>query len=217
MQKIKVNILENQKMIKPSKKDIAYIQKNICLEENIKEIDFNTFVDMVSNEGALWKSSLLIGGAKNDNFKCAYVLSLDFDDGTKFDDFIKEAEKIGLEPTFIYETLSSTDKFNRFRVVYRLDEPIYDKQLKTELQLKLMSIFPNCDNACKDLSRLWVGGKNLVYYDLNNTLNIDTLNSLTSSIKFDTSKIKNDDKLVSTNVENKLNCSTKVAPLKKIN
>lgn len=216
MQKIKVNILENPKMIKPrNQKEYGILQNKICSIENTKELDFNTFVDMVSNQGALWKSSLLIGGAKNDNFKCAYVLSLDFDDGTKFDDFIKEAKKIGLEPTFIYETLSSTDKFNRFRVVYRLDEPIYDKQLKTDLQLKLMSIFPNCDNACKDLSRLWVGGKNLVYYDLNNTLNIDILNSLTSSIEFDTNKIKSDDKLVSTSVENKLNCSTKVAPLKK--
>ena len=37
MQKIKVNILQNLKMIKPSKKDIAYIQKNICNLENIKE------------------------------------------------------------------------------------------------------------------------------------------------------------------------------------
>lgn len=217
--KITVNIMNNIEKRKPtdeSKYNIRYYQNKIYLKENTRELDFNTFVDMVSNQGALWKSSLLIGGSKNDNFKCAYVLSLDFDEGIKFDDFIKEAKKIKLEPTFIYETYSSEANFNKFRAVYRLDEPIYDKQLKTELQLKLMNIFPNCDKHCKDLSRLWVGGKNLVYYNLNNTLNIDTLNSLTTNIKFDTGKIKINDKSINSISGNKSSYNnTKVAPFKK--
>ena len=65
MQKIKVNILENPKMIKPrNQKEYGILQNKICSIENTKELDFNTFVDMVSNQGAIWKSSLMEGGAK---------------------------------------------------------------------------------------------------------------------------------------------------------
>ena len=145
MQKIKVNILENTKMIKPSNKLIGTIQKTICLEENIKEIDFDTFVDLVGNKGALWKSSLLIGGAKNINFKCAYVLSLDFDEGLSINDFLENATDLGLAPTFIYETFSSKDDFNRFRAIWKLNEIIDNPQLKNALQLMLMEVFDDCD------------------------------------------------------------------------
>ena len=175
MQKIKVNILENPNMVKPSNKVIGAIQNKICLEENTKEIDFNAFVDMVGNKGALWKSSLMEGGAKNINFKCAYVLSLDFDEGLSINDFLENATDLGLAPTFIYETFSSTKEFNRFRAIWKLNKPIDNPQLKNALQLMLMEVFNDCDNACKDLSRLWVGGKRVAFYNPMNILNIDNL------------------------------------------
>ena len=172
---MKVNIIKNSKKEKPSKKEYGIIQKTICLEENVKEIDFDTFVDLVGNNGAIWKSSFMEGGAKNINFKCAYMLSLDFDNGISIKDFLENAKDLGLEPTFIYETFSSTDEFNRFRAIWKLKEPIEIAQLKTALQLMLMEVFRDCDNACKDLSRLWIGGKNIAFYNPMNTLNIDNL------------------------------------------
>ena len=172
---MKVNIIKNLKKEKPSKKEYGIIQKTICLEENIKEIDFDTFVDLVGNKGAIWKSSFMEGGAKNINFKCAYMLSLDFDNGISIKDFLENAKDLGLEPTFIYETFSSTDDFNRFRAIWKLKEPIEIAQLKTALQLMLMEVFRDCDSACKDLSRLWIGGKNIAFYNPMNTLNIDNL------------------------------------------
>ncbi len=175
MQKIKVNILENTKMIKPSNRVIGAIQNKICLEENTKEIDFNAFVDLVGNKGAIWKSSFMEGGAKNINFKCAYMLSLDFDNGISIKDFLENATDLGLAPTFIYETFSSTDNFNRFRAIWKLNEVIEYPQIKNALQLMLMEVFKDCDKNCKDLSRLWVGGKNVAFYNPLNTLNIDNL------------------------------------------
>ena len=172
---MKVNIIKNSKKEKPSKKEYGIIQKTICLEENVKEIDFDTFVDLVGNNGAIWKSSFMEGGAKNINFKCAYMLSLDFDNGISIKDFLENAKDLGLEPTFIYETFSSIDDFNRFRAIWKLKEPIEIAQLKTALQLMLMEVFRDCDNACKDLSRLWIGGKNIAFYNPMNTLNIDNL------------------------------------------
>ncbi len=178
---LKINLIENTRKEKPSKKEYGIIQKTICLEENIKEIDFDTFVDLVGNKGAIWKSSFIEGGAKNINFKCAYMLSLDFDNGISIKDFLENAKDLGLEPTFIYETFSSTDDFNRFRAIWKLKVPIEIAQLKTALQLMLMEVFNDCDNACKDLSRLWIGGKNIAFYNPMNTLSIDNLlNSLST-------------------------------------
>lgn len=173
--KIKVNLIENIKREKPNKKEYGKIQKTICNDENIKELDFDTFVELVGNQGALWKSSFMIGGAKNINYKCAYMLSLDFDNGLSINDFLKHSKDLGLEPTFIYETYSSTKDFNRFRAIWRLKEPIELPQLKNALQLMLMEVFEGCDEACKDLSRLWVGGKNISFYKSWNVLNIDNL------------------------------------------
>ena len=78
------------------------------------------------------------GGAKNINYKCAYMLSLDFDNGISIKDFLENAKDLGLEPTFIYETFSSTDDFNRFRAIWKLKVPIESAQLKTALQLMLL-------------------------------------------------------------------------------
>lgn len=192
--KVTVNIMKNKEKRKPS--NIGYYQKNICRKEYIQELKLNDFVDIVSNQGAIWKSSLLLGGSKNENFKCAYFLSLDFDDGIKFNKFIEESKKIGINPTFVYETYSSTEEHNRFRVVYRLKEAIYDANLKTKLQLKLMQIFPNADKSCKDLSRLWVGGKKLIYYNPNNVIDINVLENCTTTVVFETNNIESTKKIL---------------------
>ena len=180
---LKINLIENTKKEKPSKKEYGIIQKTICSEENVKKIDFETFVDLVGNNGAIWKSSFMEGGAKNINFKCAYMLSLDFDNGISINEFLENAKDLGLEPTFIYETFSSTNEFNRFRAIWKLKEVIEYPQLKTALQLMLMEVFSDCDSACKDLSRLWIGGKNVAFYNPMNTLNIENLlNATVNSI-----------------------------------
>lgn len=213
MEKIKVNILPNPQFKKPGSKEVKEIQRNICKNENIKELDFKHFAYFVGEKGYSWKSSLLEGGAKSENFKEAYVLSLDFDHDIKIEEFLSESKDLGLEPTFIYETFSHKKvKYNeneakkkrqeqkkvyklikgngvykvnnhRFRAIWRLNEVITMPQLKNAIQRMLMEVFPKCDKACKDLSRLWAGGKKVSFYNGFNTLNLDNLlNALVNSI-----------------------------------
>ena len=207
---LKINLIENTKKEKPNKKEYGIIQKTICSEKNIKEIDFDTFVDLVGNNGAIWKSSFMEGGAKNINFKCAYMLSLDFDNGIYIKDFLENAKDLGLEPTFIYETFSSTSDFNRFRAIWKLNEPIEIAQLKTALQLMLIEVFNDCDSACKDLSRLWIGGKNVAFYNQMNTLNIENLLNATvsaitskSTLRHESRDLKSFCKKIGINIYNK--------------
>ena len=173
MTQIKVNILPNTENRKPTAKEYGKLQKSIC--HSIQDLSFKQFAYLVGEKGYFWKSSLLVGGAKNENFKEAYVISLDFDNGITVTDFLEKSRDLGLEPTFIYHTFSHTDENNRFRAIWRLNETITDPQLKTAIQLMIMEVFPECDIACKDLSRLWVGGKKVVNYKYDNTLNIENL------------------------------------------
>lgn len=210
MQKIKVNMLPNMKGKKPTKEEFGYLQNNIWKEENIQELDFKKFAICVGRLGFHWKSALLQGGAKNENFSEAYVLSLDFDDKITIEEFTEKATDLGLAPTFMYKTFSHNTidknlrkkvlkskkyqltkgnsvyrvKHHRWRAIWRLNQVIDNPQLKTALQLMLMEIFPECDPSCKDLSRFWVGGNDLFYYEEFNTLNLDNLqNAVISVIK----------------------------------
>ena len=175
MSQIKVNILPNKERRKPTKSEYGKLQKSICNAENIQTLNFKQFAYYVGECGYFWKSSLLVGGAKNENFKEAYIISLDFDEGLTIDQFLQNSKDLGLEPTFIYQTFSHDENSHRFRAIWRLNTPIGDPQLKTAIQLMIMEVFPECDNACKDLSRLWVGGKKVVNYKYENTLNIESL------------------------------------------
>lgn len=169
---------------KTLKNQLSYseVQKNICLPSNRIELTFKQFAYYVGELGYCWKSSLM-KGPKNIDFEKAYIISLDFDDGITIDEFLENSRDLGLEPTFIYETFSHTEEQHRFRAIWRLNTPIEDPQLKTAIQLMIMEVFPECDAACKDLSRLWVGGKKVVNYKYENTLNIENLiNSLVTTI-----------------------------------
>ena len=184
MSEIKVNILKNLDRRKPESKEYGRIQKIICTEENIKEMDFKAFAKYVGEFGCHWKSALVVDGSKNENFKEAYVLALDFDNGITIEEFQTKANDLGLAPSFIYKTFSHTEEHHKFRAVWRLNEVITMPQLKNALQLMIMEVFPQCDDACKDLSRLYVGGKELYYYDDLAVLSLDNLlNALVNVIK----------------------------------
>ena len=210
MFKIAVNIMPNKSGKKPNSKEVRTIQNNICKAENVKSLEFNQFINLVGNKGYSFKSSYLVGGSSNNDFAAAFMLVLDFDDGTRIENFLSKTKSIGLDPTAIYKSFScdtiprshtvlkdskkeaKKNKihikdifwnkarnykkvipgtirykviYHKFRAIWKLNKPIEDPKVKTTLQLMLMEVFPNCDKMCKDLSRLYYGGKEVVYYN----------------------------------------------------
>lgn len=175
MHKIQVNIFPNNSNKKPTSEEAKIIQYNICKAENAKALDFHEFVSLVGNRGYSFKSSFLVGGAKNDNFAAAFVLVLDFDDGTTIEDFLNASKGMGLEPTAIYKSFSYTEELQKFRAIWKLNKPIEDPKVKTVLQLMLMEVFSYCDKNCKDLARLYYGGKGIAHYNEASTLFVRNL------------------------------------------
>ena len=175
MYKIQVNIFPNNSNKKPTTEEAKIIQYNICKAENAKTLDFHEFVSLVGERGYSFKSSFLVGGAKNDNFSAAFMLVLDFDNGTTIENFLNTSKGMGLEPTAIYKSFSYAEELQKFRAIWKLSKPIEDPKVKTVLQLMLMEAFSYCDKNCKDLARLYYGGKGIVHYNEASTLSVRNL------------------------------------------
>lgn len=147
---------------KPSKSETAAIQKRIGSLK--KEVTVKELVKAIE-EGRSFKAAAL-NGNKNLNWESQQVFCIDVDNDVKsinkygiltpkaaYDRF----EKLGIAPTFYYESFSSTNETPKFRLVFLTPHPVYDVRIRNSIQMALMNIMPECDAACKDLSRLFHG------------------------------------------------------------
>ena len=107
------------------------------------------------------------------NFNSQQIFGLDFDNGITWDEVQSRASKYRLPIAFAYETFSSINR-SKFRVVVCNDIEINDARTARVIQIALMEIFPECDPACKDCSRLFFGGKGLIF--VNENINAATFN-----------------------------------------
>ena len=131
-----------------------------------KEIEFNTFCDLVGNKGHSFCVSDLKGTKRcKEEFKSQQLFGLDFDNKDNkvtFEEILKRAESYGLPVALAYETLSSVNQ-DKFRVVFMTAFPVIDVRVAEVIIESLMLIFYECDRACSDVVRIFLGGKKLIY------------------------------------------------------
>lgn len=85
------------------------------------------------------------------------------------DSFIQE------NASFIYKTLSHTEAWEKFRVVFVLDKPLTSLEEVYGAYDFLLDKYPNADKSCKDPSRLFFGGTENIIINLDNVLLADSL------------------------------------------
>lgn len=98
------------------------------------------------------------------------LLALDFDQGITPEEFLERSKELNLMPTFVYTSFSDNVKLRKFRAVYVLKERLYDYRDANTCTLALMELFKECDKACKDPSRLYYGGREIVYKDITRSI-----------------------------------------------
>lgn len=78
---------------------------------------------------------------------------------------VEYSKTINLEPTFIYSTFSHTEKQNRLRMVYILDESIKKAETVKLVYEYLLTTFKdfNLDESTIDISRMFLGGREITY------------------------------------------------------
>ena len=156
---------------KPNGKEIAIIsnsmEEHLCRKNNLKRL-----AKLIGSNGHSWCPAVFNGSRSKDNFVSAQLIGLDFDGGISFDEVLKRSEDYMIPILFAYETFSSVNR-SKFRVVFLMEDAITDLNNFDMIIAMLMQIFPECDTSCKDSSRLFFGGKDLFYYNHDETV-VDT-------------------------------------------
>lgn len=126
------------------------------ISQQMVALDFdNTKIEIINGE----KTKVQTTG--NDYFTINQALANDF---------------IRTYASFLYETFSSTEDWNRFRVIFALSEEHKNAHKVTNIYKYLMNIFPQADKSPKDASRIFFGGtSNLIEIDYENVLPTDIL------------------------------------------
>ena len=164
--------------IKPTGGEVGQISKRIAKNKAVLNNlnDIIKFKDLIGQKGYSFCPATFYNGIRNqDNFEQTQLMVLDFDRGISFIEVYNRAIQYSLSMLFAYETFSSI-KHDKFRVLFLNDTPITDKRL-AEISLNaLYAIFPEADQSCNDIAKLFFGGKSLHYFDYSiPTINIESL------------------------------------------
>lgn len=163
---MRIQISNIELKYKPQGFEIGKIKRDTL--ESVQDITIDTLADQIGNHGRSFYPAYLQGGLKRENFVYMELFALDFDNkkgDIRFEDIKSKADSYGLPILFAYETLSSTDEQQRFRIVFRHIFPMDDVKIAEIMIGMLLKIFPQADYACKDVSRIYLGGKKLLFCD----------------------------------------------------
>nr|WP_092067941.1 hypothetical protein [Dendrosporobacter quercicolus]NSL46854.1 hypothetical protein [Dendrosporobacter quercicolus DSM 1736]SDL66676.1 hypothetical protein SAMN04488502_101500 [Dendrosporobacter quercicolus] len=180
MNEIKISLDSESYTSKPIGSEAAQISNRIA--KNIEVLNcpasIYSFVLDVGHRGhAFSPATFLNGSRKIDNFDQMQLLVLDFDGGISHKDVFDRARRYDIPILFSYETFSSTEEDERFRVCFLNDIPISDPKAAKITKNLLRTIFSESDKHDSDISRMYYGGDQLLYFDQSiPTANIESLN-----------------------------------------
>lgn len=126
------------------------------------------------SEGATFKPAYL-SGSKNNNWISQQIFALDFDHNADISTELSHCKALGIMPSFGYTSFSHSEKEHHFRLVFCTDKVITDIDTRNKLQKLLIEVFSNSDDKTKDPSRLFYGGRNLIYDGYENRINADSI------------------------------------------
>ena len=146
---------------KPQKMEISSISNRITRQEVTDTLP--NIAEMIGNQGHTFTPATFYGSERRkENFKSMQLFALDFDSGICYDEIADRSEKYGLPIAFSYKTFSYSESNEKFRIAFLLDAIITDRNIAEMILFMLLKLFPEADNACKDVSRMFFGGKGLI-------------------------------------------------------
>lgn len=125
-------------------------------------------------QGRAYSPGILQGGAKAENWTKQQLFCLDIDnkEAANFPEKLLTPEQAlarcrenNLPPFLIYSTFSSTQELPKFRICFCADICTTDTLQREHIQLGLMAVFPESDQACKNADRLYFGGREVLHMD----------------------------------------------------
>lgn len=144
---------------KPDKKEIGRISKGL----SEVTCEYTRLAEGVGTLGMTFAPASFNGSRKMSDFKEEQIFALDFDDGITYKEIQERLERYQIPILFAYKTFSWKPEHEKFRIVMGFSQVVKDAFTAKIIILILMEIFPECDGACKDPSRMFFGGRELLY------------------------------------------------------
>ena len=148
---------------KPSSYSIVRTRERTA--DNWTEIELSELAELNGSKGHTIIPAHLQRGTKAENCMEMQILALDFDSGCTFGEIKNRCDTMRLNITYAYHTFSSTEGNEKFRIIFVLDVPEADRYLIKIMIFMLHIIFPEGDQSCKNLDKMYFGGKELIYYN----------------------------------------------------
>lgn len=114
-------------------------------------------------------------GRKDEDWIQQQIIGLDFDHDTTIEDTLAYCKQLNLLPAFIYTSFSHSEDEHKFRLVFQFNNPITNKDTIVHIMNIFKKLFPNADKRTFTLSRLYYGGRQLIYENYNEYINVDEL------------------------------------------
>lgn len=188
--KIKLHIDELNYNNKPQGIEFGIIKNRLQKESNIKEVSIIELIKRL-REGYSVSPGVLKGGISSNNWVEQSLFMIDIDNNNEdipiltLNDALEICNKNNIKPLFYYYTFSHTKNTPKYRIAFLMNEVVTDKNIRENIICSLISLFPQCDTACKNADRLFLGtNKQVVVLDLNNSNEIDNI------LKLNTFKIE---------------------------
>lgn len=168
---MKVSIDRQRYSQKPDKGTAGAISKRVA--EQVENLEVQEIAEqLVQPYGRTFSPAVFADGQrKNANWKEQQLFGLDFDEGITVEQVLGRCKEYNIKPVFIYSTFSSNESNNKFRVFFCHETVLIDYRIRTVIQYALHMMFKEADGQCKDGSRFFYGGKELLYTDYGSTFN----------------------------------------------
>ena len=161
--RVSVSIDNTGNKVKAYGREIPRMKRRVA--GNWQEIELQELADLNGNEGYAIIPAHLENGAAACNCTSMQLFALDFDHGCTFGGIKGRCDSIGLGIAYAYHTFSSSDKEEKFHIVFVLEEAEKDPFIIKATLLMLHKIFPECDHSCINMDRMFFGGKELIWFD----------------------------------------------------
>lgn len=144
---------------KPSGREVGTISNRLIT----KSIQYDILAHLCGEAGCSFSPAVFNGKRRRETYIEQQLIVLDFDSGIKFEVIKERAERYRLPILFAYKSFSWSEALSKFRVVFSLADAVEGALTGETVTAMFMQIFRECDSTCSDCSRMFFGGKGLLY------------------------------------------------------
>ena len=126
-------------------------------------LTYDFLAERLAIYGCTFCPAVYDGSRKTENFVEQQLFVVDIDHDATYTQMKERADSYQLPVLFSYKTFSWTPESDKFRMVFALDQKIYDPNTAKIITALFMRIFNECDKSCKDLARMFFGSNHGLY------------------------------------------------------